>query len=212
MDVFYGNFRSNSEFFTNEDFIFHVGAAVADLYRQEYLQKYGELRQEKSDSMVELDPTWLNEQELEVEIKDGRFFAPIKQPFMNFPYDAQSTGIQSVFSVTPNYGKELQRVSLNQLWQLQYIPATNEIFFAPEKKKLNIFKYGTANTQKVKMFYVPAIGDDMEIPDGLVELAMSNTVSKMKGLLQGNVVKKSIDGSQNKTMETEINPNAIPRR
>ena len=209
MDLHLGNFRSNSDFFDLSDYAYYVGAEVADLFRQEYMQKYGELRQEKSDSMVEFDPTWLNEKELDVEIKDGRYFAKLDFGFMNFPYDAQSTGIQSVISITPNYGKELQRVTLNQVWQLQYIPATNEIFFQPEKTRLNIFKYGTANTNKIKVFYIPAISEDMEVPDGLVELAITNTISKMKGLLQGNVVKKSIDGNINRVMETEIDKDQL---
>lgn len=204
MDLFYNSYKSAADYFDLEDFIYNTGATVADLFRQEYMQKYAELRQEKSDSMVEFDPTWLNEKEIDVEIKDGRYFAKIDFGFMNFPYDAQSTGIQSVISITPNYGKELQRVTLNQVWQLQYIPATNEIFFQPEKTKLNIFKYGAANTNKIKVFYIPSISEDMEVPDGLVELAITNTVGKVKGLLQGNIVKKSIDGNINRVMETEI--------
>lgn len=209
MDLFYGSYKSAVDYFDNDDFIYYCGSTVADLYRQEYMQRYAELRQEKSDSMVEFDPTWLNERELSVELKDGRYFAKLDFGFMSFPYDAQSTGIQSVISVFPNYGKELQRVTLNQVWQLKYIPNTDEIFFQPEKTKLNIFKYGAANTNKIKVFYVPAIGPDMEIPDGLVELTINNTVGNVKQLLAGNVVKKSIDGNINRTMETEIDKSQL---
>lgn len=211
-DAFYGDFKSSSQFFQIEDFIYHCGATVADLFRQEFAEKYAELRQEKKDSLVEFDPTWLNERELDVELKDGRYLSKLDFKFMNFQHDEQSTGIQTVISLSPNYGKELQRVTLSQVWQLQYTPNTNEIFFQPEKTKLNIFPNGAANVRRIKIFYVPAIGDDMEVPDGLVDMTITNTVSKMKGLLQQNVVKKSIDQNKNATLETEINANSLPKR
>jgi hypothetical protein len=208
-DQYYGSFKSNSDFFTSEDFIYHVGTTFADIMRQEYTRQYDELRSEKKDAMVEFDPSWLNEQELKVELKDGEYFATLTSPPMTFHHDKQSTGIQSVFSIKPNPGMELERATLNQKWQLEYTPSTNVVFFVPLKKKLLILKNGVGNANMIRVFYVPAIGEDMEIPDGLVDLCITNAVGKMKQLLAGTIQKKSLDGNIVRNLETEIDKTAL---
>lgn len=205
MDAFYQGFRAaNSDFFTLEDFIYHVGATLTDAYNEEYKQQYGLMRAEKKDDIVSFDPTWLNEQQLKVERKDGLIFAKLEEPFMNFTYDQSSVGIQSVFSLKPNPWVELERTSINQQWQLQYTPQTNRIFFIPLKDQIRIIQKGDCTVSEVLIYYVPAISAKMEVPDGLVRYAIDTTVVRMKGLKEGVLVKKSMDGNENSLPATEI--------
>jgi hypothetical protein len=56
---------------------------------------------------------------------------------------------------------------------------------------------------------VPAISDDMMVPDALVDLAVVQTVARMKQIAEGVVVKKTLDGNDNKVLQTEINSAAL---
>jgi hypothetical protein len=203
MDAYYQQYRAASEFFDLEDFVFHIGATVADAFQQEYRTQYAELKQEKSDSVVAFDPSWLNEQILNVENKDGELVAILTNPVLNFAYDQSTVGIQNVFSVKPNPGVELERSTVNETWQYKYLPKTDRIFFRPERDKIKFFKNGNGNVNKIRVLYVPAIGENMEIPDGLVDYSIKTTVIKIRSLGDKNIVKKSLDGNQNKLIETE---------
>lgn len=208
-DSWYQNYKSNSEFFGIEDFVFHVGATVADAFQQEYRAQYAELRQQKSDSVVIFDPSWLNEQILPVENKDGELSATLKFSILNFAYDQQTVGVQSVFSTKPNPGRELERSSVNETWMYPYLPVTDRIFYRVDRDKIKVFKGGLCNVNEIRVLYVPAIGEDMIVPDGLVDYAITNTVIKMKQLKDGVLVKKSLDGNVNKIPETEIDKLAL---
>jgi hypothetical protein len=205
MDAFYQNFRAaNSDFFTLPDFIYHVGATLADAYNEEYKQQYSLIRAERRDDLVAFDPSWLNEQRLKVERKDGQIFAKLDEQFMNFTYDQSSVGLQSVFSSKPTPGIELERTSLNQKWQLTLMPNTNRIFFVPLKNEIQIIQKGDCNTTEIQIYYAPAISDKMVVPDGLVRYAIDTTVIRMKELKTGILVKKSMDGNPNSVPATEI--------
>jgi hypothetical protein len=208
MDLYYQSYKSSSQFFDLDDFIFHCGSTLADIYQNEARLKYAELRQSKSDEVVSFPADWLLEQKIKVERKDNETFATLDKPVMGFSYDNQVLGVQEVVSFKP-LGTKLERTTQAARWQSDLLPFTNRVFWYAQGEKVYFFNKGGCNIQEVKVFYVPSIGKDMLVPDGVVKMVIDQTVATMKGLGQGTVVKKDIDGNQNMVTQTEMNKLAL---
>lgn len=209
MDDFYGNYKSGTDFFTLNDFIDRCSFVIADVFQKSWEAQYVIMRSEKKDELVTFDPTWLNEQVLEVKSVDNEKMALLQKPVMSFLSDKCSAGIQFVLSVKPNAGIELERISLAEMWQLKLTPYIDKVFFTPQRDKITFAEMGNGRVNKVRVLYVPKVGIDMEVPDGLIDYTVTNVVAKMKGFKEGQVIKKSIDGNQNEVLQTEMNKMAL---
>lgn len=211
-DLYYRDFKGNTGFFELDDFIFRAGVTVAEFYQKLYEQKYQELRQERTqkDELVGIDPDLLSVQELAV--KDNE--AVIEFPVMSFLYDQSSTGYQFVMPVNPK-GVKLERCSMAEIWQFDYLPTSNRILWLPQNGKLKFKTTGNCNIQAVELYYIPSVmskegkvfGDTM-IADGVANIAINQTVATMRQI-EAKVVKESLDGNSNATLETEINKQAL---
>lgn len=210
MDQDIRNFRSETDFFTLEDYIFHCGASLGEFYRQEFLNKYAELRQEKKDELVSLDPEILNEAVLKVEKKDGRWFATLPEDVFSFPFERSSSGYQHIEATKPAGACSLERMNIAEKWQFEHYPYTETIFWYPRgRREINFITKGYGNLAEVSVLYAPAISDTMLVPDALVKMVITDAVSTMKGLGQGTVVKTVSDLNSNKIIQTEINKAAL---
>lgn len=205
MDAYYRDYKGNADFFDIDDFIYHCGATAADYYRQEWAAKYAELKAEKSESLVSFGDELLATKTLKAKPGTGGFEADIDFPFLSFTYDTQNSGIQSIFS----HGNELERTSANQRWQLKLLPVTNRIFWYATSKKIYFVTNGTCNVGEFEVSYIPGIGKDMVIPDGIVKYVIDTTVGMMRQIEAGTIVKETNDGNRNKIMESEINKAAL---
>lgn len=215
MDNFLQNYRTSSDFWTLDDFILRAATTIADYYQKVYDQQYAMLRNDKTDEIVAFPTEILSEQVLEVEKKDGEAFVTLLAPQMSFMGDNQTSGIQEVVSIKPR-GVQLERSNISEGWQNKLLPFTGRIFWSVEGERIVFFKKGFCNIGLIKLYYVPAImkrnGEllqDAIIADGVADMAINATVAKMKQLSTGTVVKESNDGNSNKTMESEINKEAV---
>jgi hypothetical protein len=209
MDDFYGNYKSETDFYTLDDFIDRCSSVLADVFQKSWEAQYNEMRSEKREELVTFDPTWLNEQILEVKNINGEYTTEFVKPVMSFLSDRCSAGVQFVFSLMPNPGLELERISLAEKWQLKLSPHVNKGFFTPLRNSIVFTTIGDVRVSKVRVLYIPKAGKDMDVPDGLIDYTRTTVVAKLKGILKDNVIKKSIDGNQNEVMQTEINKMAL---
>lgn len=200
MDSFYQDYKSDSEFFDLPDFVFHTGSTLGDYYRNEFSQKYGEIRQEKSDEIV----TFTDDVLIPVTLNVKNNVSDPLPPIMSFAYDRQNTGLQEVLVTKPD-GVIIDRTNIAQIWMLRYLPVTNRIFWYLDRGVIKFYNIGINNVQTIDALYVPGVGPTMMVPDSLIDWCVNNTVQKMKAIKQGTVVKKSIDGQTNSLPETEIN-------
>lgn len=203
MDAYYQNYKDDSEFFTISDFIFHGGATVGDYYRQEYDRARAELRQEKSDEIVGFSEDLLVP--VTIPVKGGVGTIPTGNSFMSFTFDRQTSGIQKIIVTKPSGYIQLERTNLFQSWQLRYMAKSDAIFWYYDRGAIKFFTTGSMTINEIVMLYVPGVAPNMLVPDSLIDWTVNNTVQKMHQMQQGVVVKKSIDGNQNKIPETEIN-------
>lgn len=209
MDKYYREYKGNTGFFTLDDFIFNGGIQVAEFYQRLYNEKYAELRQEKihKDELVGVDEELLSSQELEV--KDN--IATLQYPVMSFLYDKSNVGFQFLLPVKPSDIK-LERSSLDEVWQFDYIPETNRVFWYARQGTLRFKKNSACTLQKVELLYIPSVMDkegkvfgDAVIADGVANAAINGTVAAIRAL-EAKIVKESLDGNSNMALETEINP------
>ena len=206
MDNYYQQFKNdNTDFFSLEDFIQYCGNSVAAIYNTFYLEQYKEIRGDKKDEVVTFDIGWLDEMMLDVKETDGRLFSKFSKSIFTFPFDRSNTGLQNVFIVNPNDRCECERSNINNIWQLEYIPQTNKIFFYVDKGGLGFVNKGMCNVKKVRVLYVPSVYADMNVPDGIIEMVVQKTVLSMRQMADKHIVKKSLDGNDNQIIESEIN-------
>jgi hypothetical protein len=213
MDLYYRDFKGNTGFFELDDFIFRAATTVADYYQKTYEQKYQELRQTKSakDELVGVDQDLLSSQELE--FKDN--IATLLYPVMSFLYDKSNVGYQFLLPIQPSDVK-FERASLDEVWQFDYLPKSNRIFWLPQQGKIRLQKNSTCTIQKAELLYIPSVIDktgkvfgEAMVADGVAAIAINQTVAAMKGLSDSTIVKESLDGNENKTIQTEVNPKAV---
>lgn len=204
MDEYYLNYKSETDFFTLQDFIFHCGATLTGAFQQGFDAMRAELRAEKQDEVVAFSHNWLSQTDvLQVQRQNNQVFVELDQPVMSFLTDAQNTGIQEIIPIAPT-DVELERSNISQIWQFKLLPATNRIFWYPVGNKINFFNKGDCHIQQLQVLYIPGISDTMLVPGGLVNYAISTTLAVMKQLNEGTVVKKSLDLNQNKIINTEV--------
>lgn len=208
MDAFYQSYKSSSQFFDLEDFVFHCGATISDIFQQEYKAKYAELRAMKQEEVVTFPADWLLEQRLKIQRKDNKTFAVLEQPIMGFSYDQQVAGIQSVEAEKPRDAK-LERTTQAAAWQNGLMPFTGRIFWYAKGDKLFFFNKGGCNIHEVNVLYIPAINETMLVPEGIIKFTIDQTVATMRQLAQGTIVKKAVDGNQNMVLEGEINKQSL---
>lgn len=208
MDAYYQAYKSASQFFDLQDFIFNCGATIAAIFQDEVKLKYAELRAAKSEDVVSLPADWLLEQALKVDRKDNQTFVTLEKPVMSFSWDNQVLGVQDVLPVKPVDAK-LERTTQTANWQTQYVPFTNRTFWHVKGEKIFFQRKGGCNISEVSILYIPSISADMLVPDGIVDNVMNQTIAKMRQAQQGIVVKKSVDGNQNLVLEGEMNKQSL---
>lgn len=204
MDLYYTSYKSSSQFFDLDDFVFYAGATIADIYQQEAKQQYAELRALKMESVVSFPADWLLEQRLKISRKDNETYAELTEAAMSFSWDNQVIGIQDILPVKP-IDAIFERTTQDAAWQNRHLPFTNRIFWYVKRNRIIFQNKGGCNINEVSALYIPAINNSMLVPEAIVDMAITQTVMKMKQEAQGAVVKKSTDGNQNMVMEGEIN-------
>lgn len=205
MDNFYKNYKTDYQFFDLNDFTTYVGNTVAGIYQKMFDVRRQEFRQEKKDEVVTFDEGMLSEQIVTVKREGEVLIAELKEPIMSFLTDVNNSGIQSIFIVNPKGShNEIERTSLSQLWQLQYIPKVNKMFFHGGKNKITIVNKSDCNVSEIKVYYIPQMYDCAYIPETIANEAIANTVLLMKQMHDKTVVKKSLDNNDNEILETEI--------
>lgn len=221
MDSYFQNYKGNADFFELDDFIVRAGAVIADYYQKIYDAKYVELRQEKRAAMdlVGFDTEMLSIQPLEVkhDRESGEYYSDITEPVMTFFSDKSNVGYQLLLPRSPK-NVNLERTSLDELWQVQYVPYVNRVFWLPDNGKITYIKKGSCNIKEVSLYYIPALMNkdgevlrDAQIADGIVDLAINRTVGVMKQIAAGTIIKETNDFNGNKIMESEINKNAVTK-
>lgn len=205
MDLFYTDFKSNTDFFDLSDFILYSGNTLTGYYLSEYRQMKAEMRADRQEEVVAFSEGVLSEQVLEVKNIDGVLTSELECPVMSFPYDEQSTGIQQVLPTRSRDCQNLERSNINQIWQFKHLPITDRIFWYADGNEIKYFVNAIEPLNKVRVLYVPLVNKNMSVPSSLIDFVTTNTVMKMKQIAAGVVVRESLSGNQNKTLETEIN-------
>lgn len=205
MDLFYQNFKANSDFFELSDFKLHCAGIVADLYRQDYTRLRAEMRADKIDEVVSFDPSILVRVPAEVKYDGDDAFAILPEPIMSFPYDNQSSGLQAVLPVLPR-GLKFERTTAVGLYQLDYVPTVPIAWFCVEGDRVRFANKSNGRLNKVNFLIVPGIGSDMMmVSDGIAEFVISNAAATIKQAGANVVVKQAADQNPNKILQTEAN-------
>lgn len=208
MDQFFQSYKSSSQFFDLDDFVFYTGATIADIYRQEAQAKYTELRALKQEEVVSFPADWLFEQRLKIVRKDNETYAEFTEPVMSFSWDNQVIGVQDILPVKPS-DAIFERTTQDAAWQNRHLPFTGRTFWYVKRNRIVFQNKGGCNISEVSALYIPSINDSMLVPEAIVDMAVTQTVMKMKQVAQGAIVKKSTDGNQNMVMEGEINKQSL---
>jgi hypothetical protein len=210
MDLYYTNYKSNSEFWDLDDFIAHCGGVLGSVYQQEYQRERAEARSEKRDEVITFDPNILLIQELEVKAEDGEMWADLECPVMSFPFDQQGIGLQEIMALGPRNGVHFERTTFAAKYQLDYIPTSRIIWFYLMGDKIILINKTTTRLKKIRVFTVPSVNSEkLLVPDGIVEYVITTAAMTIKQGANGVVVKKSSDQNPNKLIQTEADISSV---
>ena len=192
-----------TDYFEIEDAVRFAGDAVGEVYESAYRENYKELRQDGKDEIVSFDESLLLEKELKVtERKYGDLFVKFGDEVFVFMYSNQNVGIQDIIVLSPS-GCEagIERIAFSKRLNKNYMPRVNKILFYTDNTGIFFQCLGNSKVDTVKVFYIPKPMPNMLCPDGIASMVITKTVTMMKELAKGNVIKKTIDGNDNKIME-----------
>ena len=204
MDLFYQDYRSSFDFFDDADFVFHTGAAYADMLAMEF----DKARAESGSSVVDFSSELLLSVNIETEKDKAGFFARLPQPVMSFPYDSRNSGIQNIFPVGER-SSEYIRATISQNWYDEFLPKSNKIFFNLVGNRINLFSNLRNPPEISNIIYVPGISDTLNITDARVSAIIKSTILLLREAARGFVIKETNDGNLNKiaSEESDINLN-----
>jgi hypothetical protein len=210
MDLFYQNYKSNSEFWDIDDFIAHCGGIVGSIYQQEYQRMRAEMRSEKKDEIIPFDPGILVPQVLEVKEKDGELWANLEFPIMTFPFDEQGVGLQEIISINPRNGVSFERTTSAAKYQLKYVPAGPMVWFYLVSDRIFLINKSTTRLKTLTALTVPAANSPkLMVADGIVEYVITTAAMTIKQAGDKTIVKKAADSNPNKLIQTEADLSSI---
>jgi hypothetical protein len=210
MDLYYQQYKTNSDFFNLTDFDYFVGIGWADMLQMEWDQSYAVIRQEGGNDLVSFDHGWLAEQIVKVKRDGDEWWGQLVRPVMSFKSDRNTTGIQNVFPVGNRGCGEILRTTVDQVWHQCYLPVTDKRFWLMEwGKKLRFYNIDQCNLQKVRIIYVPSSEDpELDIPDTKAGPIIEYVLNLMFAAKDKRVVSRVNNLNANKVIQFETDLNA----
>lgn len=215
MDRFYQTYKSDTDFFSLDDFVDYCGNAVSDFYKSLWQLKYTELRQERKDEVVSFDSGILAEQEISISddlFAKTIFSVPLTYPIMTFEYDQNNCGAQAVFYNSEDgdgFEKRAIRSTLLQKRSLSGMPICDRVFFLLNGVNIEIVNKRMLPVKRIKIYYVPSVNEDMIVPDGIVQKVLDTVIMSLKESKKGVVVKRELDNNPNMVIEGELDKSQL---
>lgn len=209
MDLYYQDYKAESDFIDETHFAFMVVAAYNKLISDEFTQSKLINKQMSGFSMVELSEDWTKTERLKVEEDDGERIVKLPGNVITFPFDALGSGVQGLKLIGGSC-KEVVRISHDDTWQIELIETTQTFFYV--RRDRGVFINLKCFPTDVKVTWVPEISaDDMEsfIPEAKVLPIITTVLEMMFAAKNGKVVDKTANDNQNAVMQSEIDKNTM---
>lgn len=216
MDLYYGQYKTDEDYFGLDDFISQVKSEYANIITNEYNNDKLLNKQLHGFSFVTIPNDLLKSVDIEVKNDGGQRYADLPAPVFIFPYDSMNSGVQYVLPlinkgdsdiVSSNHGAFV-KVSVNDRWQLELITHGTRNYYSIEYQRIVFDKLYLKELKKIRVVYVPEVSslkDDDQISDGRVSMVENAVLQKMLAAKNGAIVDMSNDSNTNKVVETEIN-------
>ncbi len=209
-NLYFQDYAETSQFWDENDFNYHAGAAYAELLRQEYINEYNLMRADGEYNIVSFSHDWLKvEPQLKREKDEMGFYINLPQPIMSFMYDKRDVGVQNILSASGKMGTEYIRSSIDELWVDSFLPISPKVYWALLRDKIYLNTNVGEPPLLSKLVYVPGISDDLDIPDTRVWSVMAITLEMMRKAAANYVVKETSDQNANELPVTEADRNLV---
>lgn len=217
MDVYYQSYAKESDFLQQEDFVQYTGMFYQQVLQEDFDKTRRELIQLRMLDMNEsimLSDSWYKVKEIDIK-KDGDNFMADMPNYFSFNRDVAFSGLKAVYPID-NAGdccNKFAKIKSEQCSGLAYLPSSDKtIYYFPLGDKI-YFKKVNCNLKKVSVAYIPNINEEesaeIAIPEGLVADIVVRTYNFLTSTRNGSVIDKTNNQNQNKTTQTEIDPNNI---
>jgi len=219
MDAYYQSYAKESDFLQQEDFVQYTGMFYQQVLQEDFDKTRRELIQLRMLDMNEsiiLSDSWYKIKEVDVK-KDGDNFIAEMPNYFSFNRDISFSGLKAVYPID-NVGdccNKFAKIKSEQCNGLAYLPSSDKtIYYFPLGDKI-YFKKVNCNLKKVNVAYIPSINEnedentEISIPEGLIADIVIRTYSFLTSTRNGLVIDKTNDQNQNRSAQTEIDPNSI---
>lgn len=212
-DLFYREFRKNTDFLRMVHFKFLIANAYAALLQEEYVKSYRNNLLVHGHGFADISSDWLVEDQIEVDLQGKQLFAKLNQPYFSFLYDQSGIGIYSIRPTGEGVGViDLLRIHPEEEYKYKYVPfAPNVVYFFPLKDKV-VFLGDTTKGVKFQLLFIPSLAtleDSLQVPMALNEEVIKRAFNVLMAAKSGTpIVDKTADGNPNAVLATEINERA----
>lgn len=204
MDLFYKNYKTSTDFFELEHFIFCNRAVYGKLIETESDKSRQLMKAETGYFCIDLSQDWLITEEIDVK-KVGKWDVAIltQMPFP-FPYDKMTYAVQSINS--EECSGDFVRISPDDLWTIKHLPKTNKIFFYILRDEVRIVN-SICTPKKIEVNYAPSLTGDPDttyFPIGKQLDVITMSVQIMKSITDNKIIDKTIDQNPNTIIQNEV--------
>lgn len=211
MDLYYQQYKTNSDFFDKSDFVYFTGIGYADLVQAEYDKQYAMIRSEDAgQGLVSFDQSWVQTTYLKPKKDEEGYYADLPAAVMSFMTDRYNIGIQNVFEIARGQLVEIIRSTVDSAWQDQYLPIGCAGFFYLEMGRR--IRLVNVQANKLKVNYVPSSEDPaLDIPDTKAGPIIQYVLNLMFAAKDKRVVARVNNKNEQKTQQTEVDQNQLAR-
>ena len=131
------------------------------------------------------------------------WYVKTKYPIFSFDYDSFANGLNGVRPLKG--GRQLKKISINEIRFLDQVPITNDVFYWVE----GVDKVYITQNLDLTLYYIPAVlgaDDQCVMADTCVAEVIEKTLTLMFGAKNGNIIQKANDQNKNLILPQQVNP------
>lgn len=218
-DLYYRNYKHESEFFDEVHFLYLCCSTYAKLINDMFQEDKKRNKDSDGFSYVNVSGPWLVSEDCEVkqdgEAKDGTGkYLETKMPVFCFDFDALASSVHSVLKKVKGQCGDLMRISNKDLWKLDHTPKTSDIFWYQMGERI-LLPNLTCDPGKLHVNYIPALlptNPTCTVPETMVDGIITTVLQIMFGAKNETpVVKMANNSNMNTNPASDIPPEQANR-
>lgn len=205
MDLYYKNYKQESEFFVLTHFIYLCCTTYAKIINDMYAEEKKKNKDSDGFSFANFSGPWLLEEWCEIKKNDdGVSYIETSMPCFVFDFDALASSVHSIQKGAKGQCGDVMRLSNKDYWKIDKLPVTGDIYWYQLGEKI-LLPNLKCDPGKLKTYYLPALlpsNPQCMLPETMADGIITTTLEIMFGAKKETMLTKMANNSNPNTTET----------